>query len=174
MNLNWIDLVLSALFIYGSIIGFRKGLVREIASLLGLFISLISVYSFSDYLSNLIEEFLNLSTTIAYIISCLILFLTTIYLVSYIAKLITKALNIIALGFLNRIAGFIFGLLKWVIISSSLILIINKIFFFNEISEQLKSDQMKSSIIYESLSKIGEFIFEVIEKKNGKEEWKYL
>jgi len=174
MNVNWIDLIISGFFIYGSIIGFKRGLVREVASLLGLFISLISVYNFSDHLSNLIEVFLNLSPTFAYIISCIVIFLTAISLVSYIAKLITKAINIAALGFLNRIAGLIFGLLKWVVISSSLIFIINKIFLFNEISEQLKSDEIESSFIYDPLSKIGNFFFEAIKNKNRKEEWKYL
>ncbi len=174
MNINWIDLIISGCFIYGSIIGFKRGLIRELGSLLGLFISLIRVYNFSDYLSNLIEVFLNLSPTFSYIISCIVIFLTAISLVSYIAKLITKTLNIVALGFLNRIAGLIFGLLKWVVLSSSLIFIINKKNFFNEISEQLKSDSMESSFIYDPLSKIGEFIFEKVNTKTKKEEWKYL
>ena len=59
MNVNWIDLILSGIFIYGAIVGFKRGLVREVASLFGLFISIISVFYFSDQLSNLIEIFLN-------------------------------------------------------------------------------------------------------------------
>ena len=117
-------------FIININLGFKRGLVREVASLFGLFISIISVFYFSDQLSNLIEIFLNLTSTVAYIISCLVIFLTVIYLVSYLAKIITKALSIVALGFLNRVTGLIFGLFKWIIISSSIIFIINKILFF--------------------------------------------
>tara|TARA_B110000914_G_scaffold346_1_gene326 strand:+ start:481 stop:1005 length:525 start_codon:yes stop_codon:yes gene_type:complete len=174
MNVNWIDLILSGIFIYGAIVGFKRGLVREVASLFGLFISIISVFYFSDQLSNLIEIFLNLTSTVAYIISCLVIFLTVIYLVSYLAKIITKALSIVALGFLNRVTGLIFGLFKWIIISSSIIFIINKILFFNEFSEQLKGDQMKTSIMYSPLSEVGTFIFEKINTNTNEEEWEYL
>ncbi|MFQ3352003.1 MAG: membrane protein required for colicin V production [Candidatus Marivariicella framensis] len=174
MNVNWIDLILSGIFIYGAIVGFKRGLVREVASLFGLFISIISVFYFSDQLSNLIEIFLNLTSTVAYIISCLVIFLTVIYLVSYLAKIITKALSIVALGFLNRVTGLIFGLFKWIIISSSIIFIINKILFFNEFSEQLKGDQMKTSIMYSPLSEVGAFIFEKINTNTNEEEWEYL
>lgn len=174
MNVNWIDLILSGIFIYGSIVGFKKGLVREVASLFGLFISIISVFYFSDKLSNLIEMFLNLNSTVAYIISCLLIFLTVISLVSYLAKIITKALSIIALGFLNRMTGLIFGLFKWIIISSSIIFIINKILFLNEFTEQLKGNQMETSIMYSPLSEVGDFIFEKINTNTNEEEWKYL
>ena len=47
MNINWVDLTISGLFIYGSILGFKRGLIKEVASFLGLFISLTSVYYFS-------------------------------------------------------------------------------------------------------------------------------
>lgn len=163
MNVNWIDLLLSSLFVYGSVIGFKRGLIREIGSLLGIIISILSVYHFSKQLSNLIQSFLNLTPTISYVASGMIIFLTSIYLVSYISKLITKALNIVALGFLNRISGLIFGLLKWIVVMSSLVFLINKILFFSGVSEQFKSDEMESSIIYDPLSEIGQFIFESIE-----------
>ncbi len=174
MIINWIDIILSCIFIYGSIVGFKKGLIREISSLFGLFISIISVYYFSDQLSNLIEVFLDLSSTVAYIISCLVIFLTIIYLISYIAKQITKALKIIALGFLNRLSGLVFGLLKWIIILSSIIFFINKIFFFGDIGEQFKSDQMETSIMYNPLSEIGSFIFNKTNSSMSEKELKYL
>ena len=174
MNVNWIDLVFLCLFIYGSFSGFKKGLIREVASLASLFISIISVYYFSNQLSILIENILNISTGVAYVISCLIIFLTTIYLVSYFAKLITKAVNVAPIGIINRIAGFIFGLSKWVVISSCLIFITIKIFFSNEISKQLKIDLMENSLILEPLSGIGSFIFSKINRTSIEEEWKYL
>ena len=110
MNVNWIDLIISCLLIYGSIVGFRKGLIGEIASLFGFFISIVSVYYFSNHLSKVIEVFLDLSSIIAYVLSCLIIFITVIYLISFIAKLITKSLKIVALGLLNQLTGLVFGL----------------------------------------------------------------
>lgn len=174
MNANWIDLSISGFFIYGSIIGFKRGLIKEIASLFGLIVGLTSVYSFSDQLSSLIQVFLNISSAFAYIASCFIIFLIATYVVSYLAHLITKALKIVALGFINRITGLIFGLLKWVVIISGLIFFLNKIFFFNEISEQFKSADMKSSVLYEPLSEIGKLLVKVIKNKQEKDEWKYL
>lgn len=174
MNINWIDLIISCFLIYGSIVGFRKGLIGEIASLFGFFISIISVYYFSNQLSKLIEVFLGLSSIIAYVLSCLIIFITVIYLISFIAKLITKALKIVALGLLNRLTGLVFGLFKWVIILSSIIYLIKQTLFFGGIEEQFKSDQIENSIIYNPLSEIGTFIFRIINSRESEKGWKYL
>ena len=90
------------------------------------------------------------------------------------AKLLTKALNISILGILNSLSGLIFGLLKWIIIVSSFILLINKLFFLREMNTQFKSDEIKSSIFYNPLSNFGEFIFKSFNYQDKKEDWKYL
>ena len=174
MNINWVDLIISGLFIYGSILGFKRGLIRELASFLGLFISLTSVYYFSENLSNLINLLLGLSNTVSYIISCLLIFFTSIYLISRIAIIITKTLNITILGYLNRVFGLTFGFLKWVIIVSSIILILNKIFFLDEISNQLRPNQTETSFMYKPLTEVGELLFQMFNSSDVKEEWKIL
>ena len=174
MNINWIDLIISVLFIYGSIVGYRRGLIREIASLFGLISSIVFVYHFSTKLSVLVELFLGIGETVSYIISSLIIFFTSIYFISYLAKLLTKALNISILGIINSLSGLIFGLLKWIIIVSSFILLINKLFFLREMNDQFKSDEIKSSIFYNPLSNFGEFIFKTFNYQDKKEDWKYL
>ena len=67
-----------------------------------------------------------------------------------------------------------FGLLKWVIIVSCIILILNKVFFLDEISNQLRSGQTETSFMYKPLSEIGELLFQMFNSSDVKEEWKIL
>lgn len=89
--------------------------------------------------------------------SFIILFVIIIYAVSLLAKMITKTLKIIALGMINRIFGGIFGLLKWCVILSSLVLVSQEI---NEIITLIPDKTLKDSISYNLLDKLGGFLFD--------------
>jgi membrane protein required for colicin V production len=78
--------------------------------------------------------------------------------------MITKTLKIIALGMINRIFGGIFGLLKWCVILSSLVLVSQEI---NEIITLIPDKTLKESISYNLLEKVGGFLFDwVMKSKN--------
>ena len=77
--------------------------------------------------------------------------------VSLLAKMITKTLKIIALGMINRIFGGIFGLLKWCVILSSLVLVSQEI---NEIITLIPDKTLKDSVSYNLLDKLGGFLFD--------------
>ena len=79
------------------------------------------------------------------------------YAVSLLAKMITKTLKIIALGMINRIFGGIFGLLKWCVILSSLVLVSQEI---NEIITLIPDKTLKDSVSYNLLDKLGGFLFD--------------
>jgi len=74
-----------------------------------------------------LSNYIELEPKIIQVVSFLLLFIGIVYGVSLIAKMITKTLQIVALGFLNRLAGGIFGLIKWFVILSALLLAFNQI-----------------------------------------------
>ena len=160
MNVSWFDLVVLCLLTYGSIIGFKRGLIVELGSLISLFVGLIGVIRYSSNLSELINSIFNWPSFINYTISFIVIFFSISYIISMFARLITKAIKISVLSLFNRIAGLVFGILKYILILSFIIFFINEVFFIEFYNN---NDQIQSSTTYNPLLRIAESIIEIIE-----------
>ena len=86
-----------------------------------------------------------------------LLFIGIIYFISLLAKMLTKALKIIALGLLNRLAGGLFGVLKWITILSAFTLIYQEI---NTIVTLMPKTVLEESISYPFLSNLSSILFD--------------
>ena len=160
MNVSWFDLVVLCLLTYGSIIGFKRGLIVELGSLISLFVGLIGVIRYSSNLSELINSIFNWPSFINYTISFIVIFFSISYIISMFARLITKAIKISVLSLFNRIAGLVFGILKYILILSFIIFFINEVFFIEFYNND---NQIQSSTTYDPLLRVAEFIIEIIE-----------
>ncbi|MAO33103.1 MAG: hypothetical protein CL824_06315 [Crocinitomicaceae bacterium] len=174
MNLSWFDVLVLCIFTYGSIIGFRRGLIVELGSLISLFTGLVGVFKYSSNLSYLINSIFNWPSFASYIISSIIIFFSISYTISMFAKLITKAIKISVLSLFNRISGLIFGILKYLLILSFIIFIINEVFFMEFYSNN--DNQIQSSVTYDPLLRLAELIIEIIdvEELNSNNNWEKL
>ena len=145
--------------------GFSKGFINEIASFLGLLVGAIFAYSFSDNLSNIIDDFLQIDTQLLNILSFILLFILTSLLFTIIGKSITKLIKYISLGTVNRLLGGLFRSLKFIIILVSISMVIN---YFSELLgvEIIPNDQINNSKIYPVLLSIGEILMEVLNNKS--------
>ena len=166
--MNYFDVLVFIILTYGLLSGFFKGFVVEIAGVIALIIGLIGSFKFSNILGNTIEIFIDWDPKTIQIVSFIFLFILIIYSISLLAKVITKTLNLIALGWLNRIIGGIFGILKWAVILSAFTLIISEL---NEIITIFSNFNFEDSKSYSLLNKIGNFLFEwVFQSKSIQEQ----
>ena len=109
--MNYIDLVLVSICIYGLVKGYINGLVKEITGTLSLFISFYvasSFYTFFDpYFSNYISE-----GPVKSLVVFGFLFLLTLLCVRIIGFFLDKAASFMALGLASKLLGAVFGFLK--------------------------------------------------------------
>ena len=155
--MNIFDVIILIILLYGLIKGFIKGFVIEIAGIIALILGVTGSFKFASILEVYLNSYVDWSPKTVQIISFIILFIIIIYAVSLLAKMITKTLKIIALGMINRIFGGIFGLLKWCVILSSLVLVSQEI---NEIITLIPDKTLKDSVSYNLLDKLGGFLFD--------------
>lgn len=156
--MNYLDIIIAIPLLWGIIIGFKKGLVIEIASLIAI---LAGVYG-SIHFSYFISDYLNLSSPYAPIISFAITFLLIVIIIFILAKILEKSMNLLALGFLNKLTGAFFGLLKIAFIISIIILLFNKLNVGNLL---IKEDTKKESLIYPYVTVIAPFIIPKLDFK---------
>jgi len=155
--MNIFDVIILIILLYGLIKGFIKGFIIEVAGIIALILGVTGSFKFSRILEVYLNSYVDWSPKTIQIASFIILFIIIIYAVSLLAKMITKTLKIIALGMINRVFGGIFGLLKWCVILSSLVLVSQEI---NEIITLIPDKTLKDSVSYNLLDKLGGFLFD--------------
>lgn len=155
MQVNYIDIILCIPLLWGLYKGFTKGLIIEAASIIALGLAIWGGIKFSDFLTNYIHTHFNWDTKYLPIISFAIIFLGILILVYAIAKLIERLVKAVSLGFINKLAGGIFGMLKFGLILSVIIFVLNAI---EKNIHLIPSDLKQKSLLYEPVGKIAPLV----------------
>jgi len=123
--MNVLDIILIIPIVWLMYRGFTKGLIIEFASLLALILGIWAAIHFSYYTGDILNEYFEISKRFLSIISFVITFIAVVIVVYFIGRIIEKFIDILALGFINKLFGAVFGIAKAALILSLLILIIN-------------------------------------------------
>lgn len=141
--MNLLDIILLIPLLWLGYRGFRKGLIIELASLAALVLGIYASIHFSWFAAGLLDRWLNIEPKYMSIVSFIATFIAVVVLVYSIGKIIEKMVDMVALGFLNKLLGSVFGLLKAVLFLSVVLLLIAT-FDKNEkvISPKMKEESM--------------------------------
>jgi len=162
--MNYIDLVLGILLIVAAIQGFRKGFIIEFASLAALILGIWGGIKFSDLTAHFITRYTGYTSEYLDTIAFFATFIIIIILVHMLGKMLDTMVRAVLLGFLNRLAGIIFGVLKTAVILSILLLI------FDEVDENvhiLPTKQKQESQIYGPMKEVVPTLFPFIKLWNA-------
>lgn len=157
--MNYIDVVFAIILIIAAVQGFRKGLIIEFASLAALILGIWGAIKFSDWTAGFISDIFNYHsknlTTIAFIVT----FIAIVVLIHLAAQVLDKTVKAVALGFLNRLAGIIFGVLKTAVILSVFLLLFDTV---DENVHILPTTQKAESKIYKPMKQLVPTLFPFI------------
>lgn len=165
--MNYIDLVLGILLIIAAIQGFRKGFIIELASLAALILGIWGGIKFSDFTAAFITKHTGYTSDHLSTIAFVVTFIAIVILIHIMGKMLDTIVKAVFLGFLNRLAGIIFGVLKTAIILSILLLL------FDDIDENvhiLPAKQKEESKIYAPMKQVVPTLFPFIKLWNSKDE----
>ena len=165
--MSYLDVFLSLIIAWGAYNGFSKGLVNELASVLGVISGIFLAKNFYPHLDIKLKSIFESEAGFISILSAMIIFLFSILIFKVIAKLLTKFLKLIALGLLNRIIGAFFGIIKSVLLLCIVIYIFSKI---NNITSVINDATLNQSFVYSNIEEINEIIIENNYNENGSEE----
>ena len=152
--MNYIDIILLIPLIWMAYRGFRHGFIIELASLVGFIVGIYAAIQYSVKVEALLISFLDMETKYLPVIAFVLVFIAVVVLVYLLGKILENFINMIALGFLNKIVGGIFGILKAALFISIIILILNHI-NINVLSE----DKKEKSVFYKPISELAPFLW---------------
>lgn len=160
-SLTVLDLILLALFIPAIIGGISKGFIRQVAGLIALILGIWAGYHFSFLVSDRLKIWFELSTSLINILSFAIIFIGVLLIVSLIGRLASQIVKLVLLGWVDKILGIVFAVIKAAFIISIAIYLLNSLdSFWNFLPEKNLAD----SVVYKFLEQIAPKIFPYIKK----------
>lgn len=141
-----IDILILIIVVAGAIVGFMKGFIRQLASILGLIVGLLAAKALYTSLAEKLCPAVTESMTVAQGLSFVIIWIAVPLLFTVVASLLTKAIEAVSLGWLNRWLGSGLGALKFMLLTSLVICVIEFIDGDNKLISATKKND--SSLYY--------------------------
>lgn len=158
--MNYIDIILGILLILSAINGFSKGLISEVASIAALILGIWGAIKFSYITTDFLIENFDMHSEHMNIISFVITFVVIVILVHIVGSTVSKLAETVLLGFANKLAGLVFGVLKSALILSIILVVFDKV---DEDVHILSREAKENSRMYEPIRSFAPSLFPFIE-----------
>lgn len=161
--MNWIDLIILAALAFGMFQGFINGVIIEIAGLAALALGIYGAIHFSGWTALKLSEWFDMQSSWTGIAAFAVTFAAIVIAIYLLGKLIDSLMKTISLGFVVKILGAVFGVLKTALILSVLFVFLNTI---HEKKHFLPSSTIARSYLYNPIADLIPSIFPVVEGGN--------
>lgn len=172
--MNPFDIVIIVILSFCLVRGIFRGLVKEVSAIIGVLAGFYAAYSYYAEIAKLLSNWIS---NVAYsnILSFLILFVGVLVIVNILGIIIKYILKIASLGWIDRVSGAGFGIIKGVLIVSILLIMLTA--FLPKGSPVIRNSMLSPyiTLVSERLAKVipqsmkDQFSFKL---KDFKETWK--
>jgi membrane protein required for colicin V production len=154
--LNYLDIVILVLFAWGAFRGFSRGLIIMVASFIALTLGIVGAFKFSGVVAEWLVDTMRVSTPYLRLVSFTITFIGIAIAINIVAYLLSRILDVIALGYINRLLGSIFGILKMALLLSVFFIILNA---FNRRHDFIPREITGGSLFYNRVAGLAPQVF---------------
>lgn len=162
--MGFLDIVLGALLVFSLYKGIVNGLFVELASFLSLLVGVYFAVKFSEVTKDFIVEHLHWNPNSIQVVAFILTFLLVVIGIHFLAKILTGIVDFAFLGWINKLGGGIFRVLKTVLIVGLLFSVFEKI---NHNHFFAKQETLDNSIFYNPIQKTAAFMYPSITKWYG-------
>ena len=159
--MSFIDIVFAVLLSLALYKGIKNGLFVELASLIALLAGIYIALKFSGFAKSLIENSVSWNPKYIQITAFVLTFIAVVVGIHLFAKVLTKIADFAFLGWINKLAGAFFAIIKTILTLSIVILLFEKMNVNNMIANQ---DTLDDSIFYNPIKKVSEYVYPQIEE----------
>lgn len=123
--MNILDLIIGVILIFFAISGLKKGIIHETFYLASFIIGIYGALYFSGLVADWLATIINIGKEYISIVAFIITFLLFVFAIRLLGQAIGGIIEAINLGFIDKIGGALFGILKGALILSIIIMIFN-------------------------------------------------
>ena len=159
--MGFLDIILCALLVFAFYKGVINGLFVELASLISLLLGIYFAIKFSFIMKEILMGFVKWNPNTIQIVAFALTFIVVVIGIHLLGKFLTGIANFAFLGWLNKLGGGFFRVLKTVLIVSIVFSVFEKINYNNFLA---KKETLDDSIFFNPIQKIDGFVFPSIKK----------
>jgi len=149
--MNILDIIFIVPIVWFAYRGFSKGLIIGITTLVALILGIYLSIRFSNIVATFLMSNFDWDEKYIPIISFAITFVGVVIVIYLLGKILEKFIDMIALGFINKLLGGVFGIVKAVVLLSVIIYIINS---FDRQQNVFTEKLQQGSILYEPVESV--------------------
>ena len=146
-----IDIIILVLIGIGVIQGLMKGSIKELAQIVGFVAGLLLARTLFGTVAEQLALALGTSITVAQILSFILIWVAVPIGCSLVASVLTKALNVVNLGWLNRLTGAMLGAVKVMLLVGIGIYVLE---YIDPKSEMVSKTTKKASLLYSPMKEL--------------------
>ena len=154
--MNILDIILLVCFIPAIISGLRKGFIAQVVAIISIVLGVWLSVKSATLVGSWISQWIEASPQLINIISFAIIFIAVAVLLFTIGKLIEATIKIIMLGWLNKLLGVLFSMMKCILITGFIIIIFDAI---NSRFGLVPESYLSESLLYTPFRDIADSVF---------------
>ena len=160
-RMTTLDIILLIPLAYGLIRGFFRGFFKEVASLVGIFFGIFVAKWLGLGFAGFLQAQFDWSPQVAQPVAYMVLFLLVAIALNVVAWLLAKVLSAASLGWVNKLAGGLFGFLKFALVLS---LLLNCFVRINNVTHWADENTLEKSALYKPVKAIVPTILPTVQK----------
>ena len=157
--MNIIDAIILICLIPALIQGLRKGFISQAISIVSLVTGIWASARFADIVTEWISQYMSASEQILKIVAFVLILIVVFIALGLVGRLLESILKFAFLGWVNKLLGVVFSLMKAFLILGLVIILfssLNKNFGF------VKPDVLADSVLYQPMKDIADAVFPFI------------
>ena len=151
-----LDIILGVLLAFAFYKGLQNGLFVELASLVSLLAGIYFAVKFSSYIRDVLVGFVKWNPNTIQVAAFVLTFMIVVVAVSIIGKFLTGIADLAFLGWLNKLGGGFFRVLKTILIISIVFAIFEKINYNHYLA---KKETLDNSLFYNPIQKTAGYMY---------------
>ena len=157
--MNIIDAIILICLVPALIMGLMKGFISQAVSIVSLIVGIWASARFADIVTAWISQYTTASEPILKIVAFALILIVVFLALGLLGRLLEKILNFAFLGWVNRLLGVVFSMLKAILIIGLVILLISSL---NDNLGLIKPETISGSALYQPIKDMADTIFPVI------------
>ena len=154
--MNILDIIILICFVPAVIQGLRKGFISQAISLVSIIAGVWASARFAEVTSQFLAQYITVSEQAMKVISFAVILTAVFLILGLIGRMLEGLFNLVMLGWLNKLLGLIFALLKAAIITGLLIMAFSSL---NDTFHFVQDQVLNESVLYPPLKKLAYEVF---------------
>lgn len=140
-----LDIILLICFIPALVQGVRKGFIAQAISIASIIIGIWASSRFAEVVSEWLGKYITVSDQVMKVVAFALIFIAVFLVLAAVGKLLEGMFRMVTLGWLNRLAGLVFALLKTSLILGILIMVFTSL---NDTFDLVSEATLNESALY--------------------------